>query len=241
MNYKFLIAAFLFIYIISSIPSYPQFNEKRLSIGINGVYTTTAQIYLNPNSSDPIIRNKSFEITDIFNPAIDIRYRITDEIILGLGTEYMKATSGGGNITVISGNLTRNIEIIDGFLLIPIELSGYYILPFSTEKFKFLMGGGGAYYYGKHIREFGNASVSSVSQDVAYGVQVSISMDYMIRNDITIHSEMKFRDPQFKLVSEYDNQEVNYNGTSIFIEQKTFDSKINVDGVTFILGVSFLL
>ena len=153
----------------------------------------------------------------------------------------MKATAGGGNLTIISGNLTENIEITDGFLLIPIEFSGYYILPFSTERFKFLMGGGAAYYFGKHIREFGNANIYTVSRDVAYGIQVSISMDYLIRNDITVHSEMKFRDPQFKLESAYDNQEVNLNGKTIFVEQKTFDSKINVDGVTFILGVSFLL
>lgn len=231
----------MIIYISSSSLSYSQFNDKRLSIGINGVYTTTAQIFLNPNSSDPVIRNTSFELTDIFDPAIDIRYRITDEIILGLGTEYMKATAGGGNLTIISGNLTENIEITDGFLLIPIEFSGYYILPFSTERFKFLMGGGAAYYYGKHIREFGNAGISTVKRDIAYGIQVSISMDYLLSNDLTIHTEMKFRDPQFKLESAYDNQEINYNGNAIFIEQKTFNSKINVDGVTFILGVSFLL
>lgn len=221
--------------------SYSQFNEKRFSIGVNGVYTTTAQIFLNPNSSDPVIRNISFQISDIFDPALDIRYRITDEIIFGLGTEYMRATAGGENITVISGNLTENIEVTDGFLLIPVELSGYYILPFSTERFKFLMGGGAAYYYSRHIREFGNAEISTVNREFAYGIQVSISMDYLIRNDVTVHAEMKFRDPQFKLRSAYDNQEVNYNGRTIFIEQRTFDSKINVDGVTFILGFSYLL
>ncbi|HSD62871.1 MAG TPA: hypothetical protein VLB50_03700 [Ignavibacteriaceae bacterium] len=241
MNFKYFLTAFIIILVLSASLSYSQFNEKRLSIGINGVYTTSAQIFLNPNSSDPVIRNYSFEISDIFDPAIDIRYRITDEIIIGLGTEYMKATATGENLTIISGNLTENIEITDGFLLIPIEFSGYYILPFSTERFKFLMGGGAAYYYGKHIREFGNVSTSTVKRDIAYGIQVSISMDYLIRDDLTVHTEMKFRDPQFKLESAYDNQEVNYNGKAIFVEQKTFDSKINVDGVTFILGISFLL
>ncbi len=230
----------LIVFILFSSTVFSQFNEKRLSIGINGVYTTTAQIYLNPNSSDPVIRNTSFQISDIFDPAIDFRYRITDEIILGIGTEYMKASANGGSLTVTAGNLTESIQISDGFLLIPIEFSGYYILPFSTERFKFLMGGGAAYYYGKHERKFGDARISTINRDFAYGIQVSISMDYLIRNDITVHSEMKFRDPQFKIKSAYDNQEVNYNGQSIFLEQKTFDSKINVDGVTFIVGFSFL-
>ena len=217
-----------------------QFGSKRFSIGVNGVYTTTARIYLNPNSSDPILRNYAFEIAGIINPALDFRYRITDDIIIGVGTEYMKATASGPNLTAFSGNSTVTINVNDGFLLIPVEISGYYLLPFSTEKFKFLMGGGAGYYYGEHIRDFGDASVSTVSRDFAYGIQVSVSMDYMIRDDITVHSEMKFRDPQFKVKSAYNKLEVNYENQTILLAQKTFDSKIDVDGVTFILGFSYL-
>jgi outer membrane protein W len=218
-----------------------QFGDKHFSIGINGVYTTNARDYPNPNSSNPIFRNHAFEISGIFNPALDFRYRITDDIILGIGTEYMKATSEGPNLTAFAGNSTVTIDVNDGFLLIPIEISGYYILPFSTEKFKFLMGGGVGYYYGKHIREFGNASVSTVNRDFAYGIHVSVSMDYLIRDDLTIHSEMKFRDPQFKVESAYNRQEVDYNNEKIVLAQRTFYSKEDVNGVTFILGISFLL
>ncbi len=50
---------------------------------------------------------------------------------------------------------------------------------------------------------------------------------------------MKFRDPQFTVKSKYSKKEVNYNGNIIRIAQDTFDSKINVDGVTFILGLAF--
>ncbi len=217
-----------------------QFGSKHFSIGVNGVYTTSARIYLNPNSSDPVLRNNAFGISDIINPSIDFRYRITNDIIIGIGTEYMRATAEGPNLTAFSGNSTVTINVNDGFLLIPLEISGYYLLPFSTEKFKFLMGGGAGYYYGKHIREFGDASVSTESRDFAYGIQVSVSMDYLIRDDITVHSEMKFRDPQFRVKSEYDKLEVDYNNQTIRLAQKTFDSKIDVDGVTFILGFSYL-
>lgn len=233
-RYTVILLVFLSSYV------YAQFGDKHFSIGVNGVYTTTARIYLNPNSSDPILRNNAFEISDIFDPAIDFRYRITDNIIIGFGTEYMKTTASGPNLTAFSGNSTVTIDVNDGFLMIPLEVSGYYILPFSTEKFKFLMGGGAGYYYGEHIREFGDASVSTVSRDFAYGIQVSVSMDYMIREDITVHSEMKFRDPQFKVKSAYDKLQVNYNNQLITLAQKTFDSKIDVNGVTFILGFSFL-
>jgi outer membrane protein W len=217
-----------------------QFGDRHFSLGVNGVYTTSARIYLNPNSSDPILRNHAFELSGIFDPSVDFRYKITDDIIIGFSTEYMKASASGPNLTAFSGNSTVTVDVNDGFLLIPLEFSGYYILPFSTEKFKFLMGGGAGYYFGEHVREFGDASVSTVSRDFAYGIQVSVSMDYMIRNDLTVHSEMKFRDPQFKVKSAYNGLEVNYNDQTIILPQKTFDSKIDVDGVTFILGMSYL-
>lgn len=231
---------FLMILILPSIFVKAQFNEKRFSIGINGVYTTTAKIYFNPNSSDPVLRNNAFEISDIFNPALDIRYRITDDIILGISTEYMKASASGPNLTAFLGNSTITINTNDGFLLIPVEISGYYILPFSTEKFKFLMGGGAGIYYGNQTREFGNASVHNVNRDFSYGIQVSVSADYLIRNNLTVHSEMKFRDPQFKVESGYDKLEINYNDETVILAQRTFNSKIDVNGVTFILGFSFL-
>jgi outer membrane protein W len=217
-----------------------QSGDKYISIGINGVYTTNARDYLNPNSSDPVIRNHAFELSGILNPGIDIRYRISDEIILGLGTEYMRSTSEGPNLTAFVGNSTVTINVKDGFLLIPIELSGYYILPFSTEKFKFLMGGGVGYYYGNHIREFGNVSVSTVKRDFAYGIHVSVSMDYLLLDYLTIHSEMKFRDPQFKVENAYNRLEGDYNNQKVMLPQRTFYSKEDVNGITFILGLSFL-
>ena len=235
---KFIYPAILLL--IFSTLAKAQFNDKRISIGINGAYTTSARIFLNPNSSDPVLRNNSFGLSDIFNPSVDIRYRITDDIILGIGTEYMKASATGSNLTAFVGNSTVTIDVKDGFLLIPIEFSAYYILPFSTERFKFLMGGGAGYYFGKHIREFGDASVSAVDRNFAYGIQVSVSMDYLVRDNISLHSEMKFRDPQFKVESAYNKLKVNYNNEQVTLVQKTFDSKVDVNGVTFILGASIL-
>ncbi len=215
--------------------SYPQYNGNNFSFGVGAVYTTTAKVYLNPNSSDVIVRNQYFLLEDIINPSFDIRYRLSDPLIIGLNVEYMKKTDFGSNLRVNVGT----IEIEEGFRLIPIELSLYYQLPFSTEKFKFLMGGGGGYYFGEHIRKFGNAEVKNVKRDAAVGIQVSISMEYLLRENIGIRTEMKFRDPQFNLTNRYSNEYVTYNGRQIKPLQNPFNSKINVDGVTFILGAAF--
>jgi outer membrane protein W len=220
--------------------SFPQYGEKDFSIGINAVYTTTARLYLSPNSSDQTIRNDYFPLEDIFNPAIEIRYRLTDRIIIGLGSEYMEKTQPGRNLTVYTqGGQTRTIVVDDGFRLIPLEFSAYYLIPFSTEDFKFLMGGGAGYYIGEHIRKFGDAEVSNVSRKTAYGIHVLIGMDYMFRDNISFRFEMKFRDPQFNITSKYSSTRINYEGGTVTVPQETFPSKINVDGVTFLLGAAF--
>jgi outer membrane protein W len=229
----------IILFVLISIPVWGQSNGKEWSISINSVYTTSAKIYLNPNSSDNIIRYGYFPLQGIVSPQVEFMYQIDEDILLSLSLEYMKSTSSGFNLTALSGNNTVSVLVEDGFLMIPIEFSGYYILPFSSEKFKFLMGGGVGYYIGSQIRKFGDEEVSTVSRPSAYGIHVMLTMDYMIKENIAIRGEMKFRDPQFNVTTKYNKLDVNYNGGVIHLNNQTFDSKINVDGISFILGITF--
>src|SRR5690606_24691156 len=149
-----------------------QFNGKKFAVSVNAVYTTTAKIYLSPNSSDQIIRNSFFPLDDIVNPSVDLKYSLTDQIILGLGTEYMKETKSGKNLTEFFGNKRLGIDVDDGFILIPLYFSVYYKHPLSKEKFKFLMGGGAGFYFGQHVRKFGEAEVANVNRKTANVIHV---------------------------------------------------------------------
>jgi len=218
---------------------YCQYNGNNFSIGLSAVYTTSAKIYLNPNSSDLILRNNSFPLEDIINPGLDFRYRLTEPLILGFNIEYIKKTESGQNLTVLSRGSTLQITVEDGFRLIPLELSLYYQLPFSTEFFKFLIGGGVGYYYGDQVRKFADIEARNVSRQTAYGIHVIISMDYLVLHNFSIRTEMKFRDPQFSVTSAYTKNKTVYNGREINLPQSSFDSKVNLDGITFILGAVF--
>ncbi|HVO73025.1 MAG TPA: hypothetical protein VMT35_03315 [Ignavibacteriaceae bacterium] len=233
------IRIFFFIIFFSACLAYSQYNGKNFSIGLSAVYTTTAKIYLNPNSSDLILRNNSFPLENIYNAGLDFRYRLTDPLILGFNIEYIKKTETGQNLTVLSRGNTLQITVEDGFRLIPLELSLYYLLPFSTENFKFLMGGGAGYYLGDQVRKFGDVEVKNVDRKAAYGIHVIISMDYLVLHNVSIRTEMKFRDPQFSVKSAYTKNETFNNGREINLPQPSFDSKINLDGITFILGAAF--
>jgi len=232
---KYLIIFILFL----SASASAQYSDKNFGIGLNFVYTTNARIYLTPNSSNPVERNSYFGLTDIFNPGINIRYKLVENVMLDLSLEYMQNTATGNNEKVITNTGLRYIKVEDGFRLIPIELSVYYLIPFSTEKFKFLMGGGVGYYYGSMIRKFGNAEVSSVERNSAYGIQVAVDVNYLLLENIAFKLEMKFRDPQFTVRSRYNERQYNYNGTKVTVTRQEFDSKIDINGVAFVLGAVF--
>jgi outer membrane protein W len=228
---------FIIIIVLLSFEARAQYDGRSFSLSLNGVYTTGARIYPQPFASDEVVRNNYLPVDHILNPSAELRYHLGHSIFIGISSEYMKASTEAVLI-VLAQNSTVAIEVEEGFSFIPVDLTAWYLFPFSTERFKFLIGGGAGYYFGTHIRKFGNADVSTVERKFAYGIHVNLSMDYMVNNMISIRTEMKFRDPQFTLKSEYNTREVDYNGRIIRILQESFDSKVNIDGVTFLLGAA---
>jgi outer membrane protein W len=228
---------FLIFYLLLTTSSIAQFGEGRIGIAVNAVYTTSAEIYLNPNSSNSEVRNRSFTLENIWNPGIDIRYRLTQEFILGLNLEYVKKTAYAPNLTAFIGNQVFVFEVEDGLNVIPIELTAHYFFPFSTEDFKFLMGGGLGYYIGEFVRKFQGVELEIVQRKFALGFHVSASMDYIILENLSARFEMKFRNPQYTVTSKYSESEVTYQGNVIQLPENAFDTKVDIDGLTFILGL----
>ncbi len=143
------------------------------------------------------------------------------------------------NLTAFIGNSVLVIEVEDGFSVVPVELTAHYFFPFSTEQFKFLMGAGIGYYNGEFIREFVDTDLSVVQRKFALGIHVSTSMDYMVLENFSLRFEMKFRDPQYEVNSKYTKTEVIYQGETISLPENSFNTKVNLDGLTFILGVVY--
>ena len=230
----FLNLVFFFLFTLTSLA---QFSENNLGIAINAIYTTSADIFLNPNASNLDVRNKSYTLENIWNPGLDIRYRFSDEFIIGLNFEYVNKTNEAPNLTAFIGNQVVVLEVEDGFRVIPIELTIHYFFPFSTEDFKFLMGGGFGYYRGEFIRKFNDVELEVFQRKIAVGIHVSASMDYMIHKNLSARFEMKFRNPQYNVKSKYTKNEVTYQGNIIQLPDDAFETKIDVDGLTFVFGL----
>lgn len=230
----FLNTVFFFLFTITSLA---QFGENNLGIAVNAVYTTSADIFLNPNASNLDVRNKSYTLENIWNPSLDIRYRLSDEFIIGLNVEYVNKTNEAPNLTAFIYNQVVVLEVEDGFKVIPIELTIHYFFPFSTEDFKFLMGGGLGYYRGEFVRKFNDVELEVVQRKIALGIHVSASMDYMFYKNLSARFEMKFRNPQYNVKSKYTKNEVTYQGNTIQLPDDAFETKIDVEGLTFVLGL----
>ncbi len=236
---KKLIIKILSVLTILSASAFSQNHNKDFNISIGSVYITSAALFLNPNSSDIFLRNQSFELKDIFSPALEIRYRLSDAVEIGLSTEYNRTSQKGNFLTVLAGSQIIQLESEDGFIFIPVELSVYHIMPFSTESFKFNMAGGLGYYHAIHTRKFGDTDISNLETKPVIGIQVSAGMEYLFTQNIGLRLQMKFRAPEIKVKSRYNNTTVNYKGNTITILQDTFDSKVSVNGAVFMLGVSY--
>lgn len=233
---KFGVAIVISLTVVSSI--YSQYNGKKFSISIDGIYTTTAQLFLYPNSSDPVLRNKSIELNNMLNPGIDIRYSLSEQIILGVSSEYLNSKIGNG-ILAFENKEIVSVPVNEEIRFVPVEVSLYYLLPISTDKFKFTMGGGGGIYFGSQKRVIGDSESLTTSRDFAYGIHAVVAMDYLPLPFFSVRLEMKFRDPDFNLTNTYTKNPVKINDRVINLPQNIFDSRVNIDGLIFKLGAVF--
>lgn len=235
-QYKNIITILIYLFLLSANIS-AQYENSNFGIAFNYSYTTSSKLFLFPNAQDPILRNQNIEMDGVNSYGVDIRYRISEPLIVGISAEYLKNTKNHGEFSV--GGFI--IPIDDGFELIPLELTLYYVVPFSTEKFKFYMGGGAGIYFGRHVRNFSDVSVTDIGSETTYGIQVATGMDFIANEFISLRAEMRFRDPEFDMKSKYSKQIFEYQGRSLLLSRETFQTKANVDGVTFLVGIVFRL
>lgn len=217
--------------------AYGQYNQASLGLSGSYAYTTTAKYYPYPNASDFAEESYSLEIEDLTSYAVELRYRLSESIFIGANIEFIEAEFK--NITkLLIGQNYGDADVLDKFTVIPCELNIYYVLPFSGEKFKFLMEGGAAYYYGSFDRKLGDVSITNTHKDFSYGIQTGLSAEYLLTDYLIFQFKMKFRDPEIEIDSKYNSKTVNINGREAVIPRESFASKINIDGVSFIFGIS---
>ena len=236
MKYHGFKIAFLILLLIN-VSTYAQYAGHTFGFSFNYNLTTSSKLFLYPNAEDPILRDQFVPIDNITSISAELRVGITSDLVIGLSAEYMNAVNNDSRFVVGGPTGSILVAIQDGFEVFPVELSAYYIMPFSTESFYFYIGGGLGLYYGNHIRKFGDANVTTIHQNLGYGIHVRTGMDYLVTDFFSIRGELKFRDPQFDMQSKYSKTEVIINGRLYELTNNVFESKVNINGITFGLGI----
>lgn len=211
--------------------------NQAYSLTIRGTYNSTSKLFPNPNSPLETLRNQSIEMNDAFGFGVELRRKFPMQSFeIGLGVEWIRTTRSG-LATVPAGPARIQLPVTDGYRFSPVELTGYLIAPFSSERIKFFMGGGVGFYYGERIFQVVDKVAQSEENPVAFGIHVLTGVDYFINRYISVRGEMKFWDPQFEMSNKFVENQVEYGGRTYRLSQQPFQAKVNLDGLVVTLGV----
>jgi hypothetical protein len=209
--------------------------DGSLSFIVKGNLTTGSRLFPNPNAADPITRSQSYEFKDFFGLGVEVKYQIPgSSIAIGLSTDYIKSTQSGS--VLASGR--KSIPTEDGFVVIPVELTGYFRIPVSDGPFAVFMGGGVGAYFGERRYSIAGYASNYEGGKPGYGIHVLGGVSYQFSGFFTLSAEMKFRDAQFESKNAFAESRVSYRDIIVAVSQTPFVSSLHVDGMVLQLGAA---
>lgn len=228
------VALWFFVIACSGAAETIRAEDRNFSLSLKGNLTTASQLFPNPQSPDAEERARFLPIKDIWGFGIELRYRFPEtDLAIALSSDYLRATrtssirlSGGGQIPVE-----------DGYRVIPVEITGYFLIPLSSDPFGVYMGGGAGAYFGRRIYRIGDVEALSVKHGVGFGIHVLSGVSYRFASMLHAVAEMKFRDLQFSSVNQFSSPTVQYGSIVVPVGTAPFESRVHTDGIIFQLGL----
>lgn len=216
-----------------------QITDWSFSVGVRGSYTTSSKVFANPDSPSPDVRSQYLDFSNIYGGGIEFRFKPPDDnFFISLSIEYLSKRQEQSQLTALT-TPPRRVDVADGFRLIPIELGANIFIPLGSETVRMAMGGGLGLYYGERILSVAGAQARQQKKPIHYGIHVESSFDYRIASRISVRADMKFRDPEVTTESQFEENTIQVNGSTVKLPQNSFRTKINVDGLSLGLGVVF--
>jgi hypothetical protein len=210
--------------------------DRPWTIGIIGNLTTSSQLYVEPKASDPVERSRYVDLTNFFGIGIDLRYDIPDtRIALGLSAERIRVRQS--DPLIISE--TEFIPVEDGYDVVPVELTGYFIIPPSGTIVAIFMGGGVGAYFGQRVYSTAGLAASLLSSRPGFGIHVCTGVAVRFAGAFSVLAEMKFRDLQFSSTNRFPVSRTTFQGSEVILPSGSLDSNVHTDGITFQIGTAF--
>ncbi len=208
-----------------------------LSVAAKANYTTTSRVFNNPDSPSNDLRSQYVALDNVYGAGVELRFkRPDDNFFISLSVEYLSKHQDQVQSVAFVGP-PRRAPVIDGFRLIPVEIGANVFIPLGSEKVQISMGGGVGLYYGTRILSVAGVDAPQQNKPVGYGIHVESSFDYRVIPRVAVRGEMRFRDPEVITENRFNKPVVVYNGSNIPLPADAFRTRINVNGLSFGLGV----
>lgn len=236
---KWLLRFLTVLIVIPAMELFAQPGGWSLSIAAKGNYTTTSRVFYNPDSPSNDIRGQYVNLDNIYGAAVEIRLkRPDDNFFLSFSVEYLSKLQDQVQSVAFVGP-PRRAPVTDGFRLIPVEIGANVFIPLGSERVRLSMGGGGGVYFGTRILSVGGVDAPQQNKPAGFGIHVESSFDYRVIPRVAVRGEMRFRDPEVIAENRFDKPFAVYNGLTIPLPVDNFRTRINVNGLSFSLGVVF--
>lgn len=210
--------------------------ENGISIALKGSLTTASRVFTDPNSPDAFQRSQFFSLEDFFGYGVEVRYQLPEtNIALGLSADYIETTIGHS----IPLSTSKSVPVEDGYRVIPLEMTGYFIIPVSGQTFGVFMGGGVGGYFGKRLYKLGDTEAPTTEEGHGFGIHVLGGLSYRFTAWFSLNAEMKFRDLQFQTTNQFATSTALYKGMPITVSRAPSAARVHTDGVVFQLATVF--
>jgi hypothetical protein len=209
---------------------------QRYNISLSGLYITSSKIYHSYDDVDPLKRDQFFTISDIFGIGLDFRREFNDlRLQLGIRIEYIETSE----IIDYTVSPSTSVAVKDGFRAIPIEITGYFLLPIPLPKWKFTVGAGCGLYWGSRKYSFESLSPEPLERKIGGGIHVVSGIEFPINDFFALRTEVKFRDVQFWSSEKFKEKFITSRGQIIALNNKDINSKILIDGILISAGIVY--
>ena len=198
-----------------------------LSVG----YLDASQIFLYPQSSDPVQRDQTADIGGSFCYAGGYRLTLYPSVALQLHAEFVSARSSRRDQV---GTVVDN-----GFDVWLLEANAVFTLPFSTRRFQMYVGGGGGMYFGRRLHSIAGIQAETVTSTPAFGIHVLVGAEYFLTERLAARTDIIFRDPQISVENRFPQKSVMSHGVEYPLRDEPFLSYINLNGNVYSLGLAW--
>jgi len=213
------------------LPSLTAAQEFQHALSVSTGIIENAQIFVSPQSPDPVERQRTTNIGSAVAYGASYRYRLYPSVTLQLHGEFVHERS--------EKNDPVGTRIINGYDVWLTELSGMFTLPFSTERFSMYVGGGAGVYVGRRSYAVANISSETVSSIPAFGIHILVGAEYYILPKIGLRADVIFRDPQMSVENRFPQESVLSHGVRYSLDTEPFLSHVNLNGNVYSLGISW--